>query len=159
LFDRYDHHEQESEDWITMTAQLLEPQVLVIGLDPYRMSGGFDPEPVARAIALGMDKLVEHGIGAQSCLFGLDGRDNPEALILTALRAQTWKCVIVGVGLRKAEDELELFERIINLVRKHAPGAAIAFNATVPEFYEAASRWIEAAEEPHRDPSAQFGRV
>jgi glyoxylase-like metal-dependent hydrolase (beta-lactamase superfamily II) len=76
----------------------------------------------------------------------IDGRDNPEELVTTALRAQTWTCVIVGVGLRKAEDELVLFERIVNLVREHAPGAAIAFNATVPEFYEAAARWIDVPE-------------
>jgi hypothetical protein len=126
--------------------QPLEPQVLVIGLDPYRMSGNFDPEPVAQAIEVGMNKLVEHGIGAQSCLFGLDDPDNPERLITTSLRAQPWKCVIVGVGLRKAENELELFERIINLVRQHAPSAAIAFNATVPDFYEAAARWIDVPE-------------
>ena len=131
-----------------MTPQPLEPQVLVIGLDPYRMSGGFDPEPVARAIEFGMSNLVEHGVGAQSCLFGLDGRDNPEDVVTNALRAQTWECVIIGVGLRKAEAELELFERIVNLVRQNAPGAAIAFNATVPEFYEAAARWIDMPEEP-----------
>ena len=126
-----------------MTKEPLEPQVLVIGLDPYRMGGGFDPAPVAQAIEVGMTKLVEHGIGAQSCLFGLDGGDDPEELITTALQAQTWKCVIVGVGLRKADAELELFERIVNLIRQHAPGAAIAFNATVPEFYEAAARWVD----------------
>lgn len=127
-----------------MTAQPLQPQVLVIGLDPHRMPGGFDPEPVARAIEAGMDKLAEHGIGAQSCLFGLDGRDDPEQLVTTALGAHPWTCVIIGVGLRKADSELELFERIINLVRVHASRAAIAFNATVPDFYEAAARWIDA---------------
>jgi hypothetical protein len=128
-----------------MTAQLMEPQVLVIGLDPHRMSG-FDPEPVARAIEVGMDKFAEHGIVAQSCLFGLDGRDDPDAVIATALQAHPWRCVIVGVGLRKADEGLELFERIINMVRQCAPSAAIAFNATVPEFYEAAARWIDV---PH----------
>jgi hypothetical protein len=129
-----------------MTAQSPDPHVLVIGLDPYRMSGGFDPAPVAHAIEAGMSKLADHGIGAQSCLFGLDGRDNPDELITTALQAHAWKCVIVGVGVRKADNELELFERIINLIREHAPGAAIAFNDTVPEFYEAAARWIDVPE-------------
>ncbi len=131
-----------------METPQLEPQVLVIGLDPYRMSGRFDPAPVAHAIQTGMDELVEHGIGARSCLFGLDGRDNPEQLITTALRGQPWKCVIIGVGLRKADDELELFERIVNLVRRHAPDAAIAFNATIPEFYAAAARWIDLPQPP-----------
>lgn len=128
------------------TTQSLLPQVLVIGLDPHRMPGGFDPAPIAHAIDVGMNELVEHGIGARACLFGLDGRDDPEQLITTALRESTWACVIVGVGLRKAEDQLVLFERIVNLVREHAPNAAIAFNATVPEFYQAAVRWINRTE-------------
>lgn len=66
-------------------------------------------------------------------------------MVTVALRGHPWKCVIVGVGLRRAE--AELFERIVNLVRQHAPDAAIAFNATVPDFYEAAARWIGRAEQ------------
>ena len=130
-----------------MTKSSLEPQVLVIGLDPHRMGGGFDPEPVARAIEVGMNELAEHGIGARSCLFGLDGREDPDVPITAALRSQRWRCVIVGVGLRKADAELPLFERVVNLVREHAPGAAIAFNATVPEFFDAAARWIDVPEQ------------
>ena len=69
-----------------------------------------------------MSEFAEHGIRAQSCLFGQDGHDEPDKLITTTLRAEPWTCVIVGVGvgLRKADNELELFERVINLVRKHA---------------------------------------
>ncbi|QIK70953.1 hypothetical protein G7070_08400 [Propioniciclava coleopterorum] len=35
-----------------------------------------------------------------------------------------------------------LFERVTNLVRVHAPGAAIAFNATPEDTWEAAARWV-----------------
>jgi hypothetical protein len=31
---------------------------------------------------------------------------------------------------------------VINLVRRHAPDAAIAFNSTPASTYEAAARWI-----------------
>jgi hypothetical protein len=41
-------------------------------------------------------------------------------------------------------NSLELFERVVNLVRRHAPGAAIAFNATPEETFDAAARWVEA---------------
>jgi hypothetical protein len=37
----------------------------------------------------------------------------------------------------------ELFERVINLVRRHAADAAIAFNATSEDTFDAASRWVE----------------
>jgi len=128
-----------------MTSQALEPRVLVIGLNPYRVPGPWDAQPVAEAIEAGMAKFVDHGVGAQSCLFGLDGTDNPEEMVATALRAQPWECVIVGGGVRTAGDQLRLFERVINLVRQHAPDAAIAFNATPSDTYEAAARWIDVA--------------
>jgi hypothetical protein len=126
-----------------MSGPIPDPQVLVIGIDPRRMGGGFDPEPVVQAIDTGMAKFAEHGIGAESCLFGIDGSDDPEQLATAALASRAWKCVIVGVGLRKADNELLLFEQMINLVHRHAPNAAIAFNATLPEFYEAAARWLD----------------
>lgn len=128
---------------MNMSSTAPDPQILVLGIDPRRMGGGFDPAPVAQAIETGMAKFAEQGIGAQSCLFGIDGSDNPEELATAALTAQAWKCVIIGVGLRKADNELLLFERMVNLVHQHAPDAAIAFNTTLPEFYQAAARWID----------------
>lgn len=125
--------------------QVAEAEVLVIGLDPYRVPGPWDPEPVAVAIEAGMRKFAEHGVAAQSCLFGLDGQDDPEAMVSTALQSQPWKCVVVGGGVRTAEGQLQLFESIINLIRCHAPHASIAFNATASDTYEAAARWLGPA--------------
>ena len=117
--------------------------VLVIGLDPYRVPGPWDPEPVAEAIEVGMARFAEHGVSAESCLFGLDGSDDVEAVITAALRARPWECVVIGGGVRKPEDQLELFERVVNLVRQHAPGAAIAFSSAPAETFDAAARWID----------------
>ncbi|MCM1940079.1 hypothetical protein NC239_17855 [Streptomyces sp. G3] len=121
----------------------VSPRVLVIGLDPYRVPGPWDPEPVARAIEAGLAKFAEHGVGVETCLIGLDGGDDVEAVVGDALRARPWECVTVGGGLRDADDRAELLERVVNLVRRHAPGAAIAFNSTPVDTYEAAARWIE----------------
>ena len=90
---------------------------MVIGVDPYRVSRPVDPEPVARAIERGMARLVDSGYVAETCLLALDGSDDNEARLTTALGARSWDCVIVGGGLRKAEEQLELFESIINMVR------------------------------------------
>ena len=46
-------------------------------------------------------------------------------------------------ALQSRVEQLDLFERVINLVRQHAPDAAIAFNATPSDTYEAAARWID----------------
>jgi hypothetical protein len=119
------------------------PRVLVIGLDPYRVPGPWDPAPVAEAIQAGITRFERHGVGVQTCLFGLDGSDDVAATVTGALRAQEWECVVVGAGIRTAEDDVELFEQVINLVRGHAPDAAIAFNRTPTDTYDAAARWIE----------------
>ena len=117
-------------------------RVLVIGLDPYRVPGPWDPEPVATAIQQWTAQFAERGIDVENCLFGLDGSDDIQSVVATALRDGPWDCVVVGGGVRKQEDLLELFETIVNLVRQHAPGAAIAFNATPSDVVEAATRWL-----------------
>ncbi|SIR96393.1 hypothetical protein [Williamsia sterculiae] len=118
------------------------PRVLVVGLDPHRVPGPWDPEPVADAIRAGLRTFAEHGIGVQTCLFGLDGGDDVRALVTDALRSHSWECVTVGGGLRHSDDQVELLELIVNLIRQYAPTAAIAFNSNPATTYEAAARWL-----------------
>ena len=116
--------------------------MLVIGLDPHRVPGPWDPMPVVEALAVGTARFAEAGVGVEHCLFGLDGSDDIEAVVTAALDSRRWEVVVVGGGVRKNEERLEQFERIINLVRRHAPGAAIAFNSSPAGTYEAAARWL-----------------
>jgi hypothetical protein len=116
--------------------------VLVIGLDPYRVPGPWNPKPVADAIDIGMTALADRGFHAEACLLGLDGSDDVEARVTAALRARSWDCVIVGGGIRKPEEQLELFESIINLICRHAPQAAIAFNHTPHDLADAAAQGL-----------------
>jgi hypothetical protein len=121
------------------------PRVLVIGLDPYRVPGPWDPEPVAAAIAASVAELADQGFDAENCLFGLDGSDDVAAVVASALRSRPWDCVVIGGGVRKAEDRLELFESIVNLVHRHAPGAVIAFNRTPADIVETVRRSAAAS--------------
>ena len=120
------------------------PRVLVIGLDPYRVPGPWDPVPVAEATATGLARFADAGIGVDSCRLGLDGSDDVEAVVTEALRSRRWEVVVVGGGVRKPDDQLELFEVIINCVHRHAPDAAIAFNSTPADTLDAATRWLHA---------------
>jgi hypothetical protein len=115
-------------------------QVLVIGLDPYRVPGPWDPEPVARAIRRATEGFAAAGITVESCLVGLDGSDDIEAVVRAALVGRAWDCVVVGGGIREGADQLDLFETVLNLVHRHAPGAEIAFNRTLDDVVEAAQR-------------------
>lgn len=113
--------------------------VLVVGLDPVRIPG-WDPEPVQAAIARGHARFDDHGIEADLCLVAPD--DNPEDAIVAALTRKDYACVVIGGGIRKHEPLLGLFETVVNLVRRHAPGAAIAFNSSPEDTADAALRWL-----------------
>ena len=49
---------------------------------------------------------------------------------------------MIGGGVR---GDLELFERVINLVHRQAPAAAIAFDDTPAGTFTAAARWLPPA--------------
>lgn len=121
------------------------PNVLVIGLDPYRVPGPWDPKPVADAIEIGMTALADRGFHAEACLVGLDGSDDIQSRVTVALQARSWECVIVGGGIRGHDEQLELFESIINLIRRYAPQAAMAFNQTPRDLADAAARALRFA--------------
>lgn len=114
-------------------------RVLVIGVDPAKMTG-WDPEPVLAAIARGQDRFADHGIEADLCLVAVDERT--ESVVVAALTRHDYACVVVGGGIRKHEPYLELFEKVVNLVRQHTPGAAIAFNEKPDDTLDAALRWL-----------------
>lgn len=99
--------------------------VLLIGFDPHAVPG-VDARLVDTAIAIGQQRLDAQGIAAEMCLVKPDASAEPE--IVARLTAREWACVVIGGGLRKADETVELLERVIHLVRQHAPRTPIAFN-------------------------------
>ncbi|WP_262402832.1 hypothetical protein [Actinomadura sp. CNU-125] len=85
-----------------------------------------------------LERLHGEGIEAVSALVRID--EPPEAAVVTPLSEQEWDVVVIGGGIRKPEPLLALFEQVVNLTRRYAPGAAIAFNASIDDTYEAARR-------------------
>lgn len=69
------------------------------------------------------------------------------AVVAAALGARPWQCVVIGGGVRN-EDQLELFEQVVNLVRRYAPDAAIAFSSTRADTFDAAARWVDIPGRP-----------
>jgi len=114
-------------------------RVLVLGLDPAKIQG-WDAEPVQAAIARGQARFDDHGIEADLCLVALD--ENTEGVIVEALTRKDYACVVIGGGIRTHEPLLEFFEKVVNLVRQHAPDAAIAFNSSPEATADAALRWL-----------------
>ncbi|MEH0416636.1 hypothetical protein [Streptomyces sp. B21-083] len=115
------------------------PSVLVIGIDP-RAVPGMDGDSIRAALDHELTRFGEHAIEASMTLIGLD--ESAESTIVAALSEHEWNVVVIGGGIRKPEPLLPLFEQVVNLVRRHAPKAAIAFNTNGGDSVEAARRWL-----------------
>ncbi|MFB7631609.1 hypothetical protein ACFC0M_11765 [Streptomyces sp. NPDC056149] len=113
--------------------------VLVVGYDPQAIPG-VDGKDLRAALDVELARFGEHGIDAAMTLIVFD--ESAESTLVASLTKQPWDVVVVGGGIRKAEPLLPLFERIVNLIRRHAPQAAIAFNTSGGDSVEAAQRWL-----------------
>jgi len=113
--------------------------VLVLGIDPSTVPG-MDGPALRAALEAELRRFGEHGIDAAMTLVALD--ETAESAMATALTGRDWDVVVIGGGIRKPEPLLEFFEHVVNLVRRHAPGAAIAFNTSGGDSVEAAQRWL-----------------
>lgn len=86
------------------------------------------------------DGFEAQGIAAELCLVKPDATAEPE--IVARLTTRDYACVVIGGGIRKPDETVELLERAIHLVRQHAPRAAIAFNTNPTNSVDAALRWL-----------------
>ena len=113
------------------------PRVLIVGLDPGAVPG-VDAAAVRAGLQYGLARFEDSDLIADQCLVPLDA--TAERSIVEALADEQYECVVVGGGIRKPEPLLEFFEAAINLIRLHAPRAAIAFNTNGGTSLEAARR-------------------
>lgn len=119
--------------------------VLAIGLDPRFADLGampqFTPELIRAYIDTEIARVRQLGFDAEICLIA--SGETAEAEIEAALLGGHFSCVVIGAGLRQPPEHLLLFEKIVNLVHRLAPGASIAFNRTPADTAEAVQRWVQ----------------
>ncbi|EDY43621.1 hypothetical protein [Streptomyces sp. SPB074] len=113
--------------------------VLVIGYDPEGIPGADGPA-LRAALDAELARFATHDVTAGMVLVEYD--EHADAALTTALTGHAWDVVVIGGGIRKAEPLLPLFETTVNLVRRHAPQAAIAFNTPGGDSVEAALRHL-----------------
>jgi hypothetical protein len=120
-------------------------RVLAIGIDPvfvdFTAMPQFTPAMFQSYIDAQLDRVRAAGFDVVSCLIDLG--ETAEAVTMRALQAQDFDCILIGAGLRLPGERLVLFERILNLIHRHAPRAAICFNTTPADSLDAIQRWIE----------------
>ncbi|MDR3439294.1 hypothetical protein [Telmatospirillum sp.] len=101
---------------------------------------GFNAEKIQAGIAVGMSKLRERGWQADECMITPD--DAGLATLEQQLGSTDYDCVVIGGGMRLPPKGLAMFEKVVNLVHRAAPAAAIAFNTRPEDTAEAAARWV-----------------
>ncbi|MGW2249048.1 hypothetical protein ACWCXH_02445 [Kitasatospora sp. NPDC001660] len=113
--------------------------VLVLGIDPHTVPG-MDGDTLRAGLDAELARFADHGIDAAMTLVALDESAAPA--LVAALGEREWDVVVIGGGIRKPEPLLTFFEHVVNLVRRHAPKAALAFNSSGGDSVEAAKRHL-----------------
>ncbi len=121
--------------------------VLVIGLDPALIdfsrpgyAPGMDATKVLAGLKSSEDELTRLGYSVQMCL--TDFGETAEAVVRNRLNQNRFDCILIGAGVRANPSNFLLFEKLINVVHKHAPQAKICFNTLPNDTAAAVKRWL-----------------
>ena len=104
---------------------------------------GMTVEKINAGIALGVEKIEEHGWKGDTCMITPDAAGT--AMLERALASDDYDCVVIGGGMRLPPKGLVLFETVINIIHKAAPKTTIAFNTKPEDTADAAARQVKAA--------------
>jgi hypothetical protein len=119
--------------------------VLLVGLDPDIV----DKPPVSELTAARVRAAVEAesakletlGYSVKSLL--VDDGKTAEAVLTDALTTSRYDCIMIGAGLRVVPPYLLLFEKLINVVHRHAPASTkLSFNSSPSDTAEAVGLWV-----------------
>ncbi len=120
-----------------------DKNVLLIGLDPtvvnYDRWPGLTAETLEEGLRRDEKRLRDSGYNAEICF--IDHGETAEEVVKTKLAKTDFACVLIGAGVRTDTEEFHLFEKLINTVHEHAPGARICFNAGPTDSVDAVNRW------------------
>jgi len=121
--------------------------VLIIGLDPTLIDfsrPGYPPGMTAAKVLAGLksceDELTGLGYSVQMCL--TDFGETAEDAVRNRLEQEQFDCILIGAGVRTNPSNFLLFEKLINVVHKHAPQAKICFNTMPNDTAAAVKRWV-----------------
>ena len=120
-------------------------RVILIGLNPWEVDYSnwpdLTPEKVMTDFKADEATLNSLGYDVRSCL--VDPDETAETVVTQKLIETAFDCVMIGAGVRTIPDQFFLFEKLINIVHKHAPGSRICFNTKPSDTAEAVQRWVQ----------------
>lgn len=125
-------------------------KVLFVGQEPDTVDfsdpalpPGLSSEKIRAGIDVVMRRMTELGWHADLCLVRADDTAGPA--LESKLATHSYDCVVIGAGIRLPPKSMMLFEALINVVHKAAPGASIAFNTHPEDTADAVMRWVKGA--------------
>jgi hypothetical protein len=117
----------------------LKPEVVDYS-KPLSLALGLTPEKLIAQLEADRAKLNELGYDAQFCL--VDRGETAESVVTAKLIESKFDCVMIGAGVRTDPAHFLLFEKLVNIVHRHAPSATICFNTKPTDTAEAVQRWL-----------------
>ncbi|MES2132596.1 MAG: hypothetical protein V4506_09605 [Bacteroidota bacterium] len=126
-----------------------KPHILLIGIDPllldfsapdFAAMPGITAEKIEVGTQIALDELNSLGYIAEKCWVDL-GATAAETVI-ARLGKMTYDGIIIGAGIRVAESNFLLFEKIVNTVHQYAPKSKIVFNTSPKDNVAAVQRWV-----------------
>ncbi|MGE3303074.1 MAG: hypothetical protein AB7M12_08160 [Hyphomonadaceae bacterium] len=122
-------------------------RVLLLGLEPeivdYSKSPipGLTAEKVRAAVEGDRANLEAAGYSATSLY--VDAGATAEAVLTNTLAAGAYDCIMIGAGLRIVPPYFLLFEKLINVIHRHAPASTkLCFNTNPSDTADAVRRWV-----------------
>ena len=104
---------------------MVNKRVMLIGLDPavvnYSRWPGLNAEKLEKGLNSDREALKSIGYSVDQCF--VDHGETAEKTVTAALAEISYDCILIGAGVRKDEQEFPLFEKLVNVVHRHAPDA------------------------------------
>ncbi|PRY20786.1 hypothetical protein [Pseudosporangium ferrugineum] len=130
-----------------LIAALGRSTVLNVGLDPSVVGDpgapseafpAVDAAQVRAGIERAAAELAGMGLDFDSCL--LDRGEGAEAALRDTLNGGVFDVIVIGAGVRLEPSLTPLFEKLIGIVRTHAPESRLAFNTGPDSLVDAVRR-------------------
>ena len=122
-------------------------RVLLVGLDPDIVDYTKSPVPdltaakVRAAVEADSAKLETLGYNVKALY--IDDGETAETTLTDELTTNRYDCIMIGAGLRVVPPYFLLFEKLINVVHRHAPvSTKLCFNSNPTDTAEAVKRWV-----------------
>ena len=122
-------------------------RVLLVGLDPDIVDYTKSPVPDLTAAkvraAVEADSANLDTLGYSVKVLYVDDGSSAETTLADELTANRYDCIMIGAGLRVVPPYFLLFEKLINVVHRHAPPSTkLCFNTNPADTAEAVRRWV-----------------